>query len=197
MSLPSRTVVASVGLLWAVAGCAQAPRAPAAALEVPTRSLAAAEQQPLRALVVELLDRRGDAAPVMEAGEAAVVILEQVLNSPAETQTRRSRAVEVLGMMRVPVAEARLRALVQAEGTAGFLRGAAAVALAHRAGAKALTEIAALLEDPSAEVRLGSARALVVISNPEARAALEKRLSREPDPPVREAMQHHLTRMNP
>ncbi len=197
MPLPSRSVVASVGLLWAMAGCAQTPRAPAAALEVPTRSLAAEEQQPLRQQVVALLDRRGEAAPVVAAGEAAVVILEQVIHSPAEPTTRRTRAVEVLGTMRVPGAEARLRALVEAPGTAGFLRRAAAVALAHRAGAQALTELAALLEDPSAEVRLGGARALVVIATPEARAALERRLSREPEQPVREAMQHHLTRMNP
>lgn len=191
-----RSLLGAALLFWPVVGCAQA-REPARALEIPTQSRASRSQREVRADVHEVLARRGDASSLREAGPDAVVALEQVLHSAAEPRQRRERAVEVLGILEEPAAGDRLRALVKTERTAAFLRGAAAVALAHRFGAQAFEDLKPLLQDDASEVRVGAARAMVVIATKDARTAVEQRVSSEGDRDVREALQHNLSRMNP
>jgi HEAT repeat protein len=105
----------------------------------------------------------------------------------------RQRAAEALGLLRDRGAVGPLvRALLDAD---RGVRAQAAEALGQVRGARALGPLTAALADPEAAVRVSAVVALGALGDPEAVAALGRRLSADPDEEVRLGAVQALVRL--
>ncbi|MBI3185838.1 MAG: HEAT repeat domain-containing protein [Myxococcales bacterium] len=132
-----------------------------------------------------------------ELGPGALAVLDELYADASQLPTTRTRAVASMALVDNPEAEKRLQDLVADPKVDVQYRSTAVAALAHRAGEKALSTLAPLLESEEPRMRDAAARALGRIGTAEARKTLEERLGKEQDAAVREAIQQSLTKMEP
>jgi HEAT repeat protein len=105
----------------------------------------------------------------------------------------RQRAAEALGLLKDRSAVAPLvRALLDAD---RCVRAQAAESLGQIRSVRALAPLTAALADPEADVRLKAVTALGALGDPEATAALGRRLSADPDDDVRLVAVQALVRL--
>lgn len=170
---------------------------PPSTLEAPARPRSPLE---VRSAVVSLLERPGAFPYESEwkpLGPAALGVLEELAANPEAPAPQRSRAVAFMAAVDHPEASGRLRALLEDTAALPSLRASAATALGLRTGSEAVATLLPFLQDSSAPVREAVARSLGRLGSPQARQALEDRLTLEETLLVREALQQGLTFIEP
>ena len=191
----------AVGVGLASSGCAsQSSKAPPEEIRPPPSSNTVKSQQATKEKVEALLagyERVPTAEDFKVLGPEALTVLEQIYNDASQLPTKRTRAVASMALADSPDAEKKLRDIVIDSKVDSQYRSTAALALAHRAGERALTDLAPLLESKEPRLRDAAARAIGSVGSVDARKSLEERLGKETDPSVREAIQQTLTKMEP
>ena len=141
-------------------------------------------------------DRPADDEEWKQLGPSVLETLEHIYESSADSQ-RRIRAIEAIGKIDATRAAATLRRLWTDRKVEIPYRIAALAALCHRVGPAAVEEIKPSLVEADPLMREAGARALAILGTPEARAALEDRLTKEDVPAVRATIQQGLAKIEP
>lgn len=150
-----------------------------------------------RARVDALLAQDPPPAPESwkQLGPQALTWLRQVAGDPAETPTRRTRAIGGMAGLDDPDTGPVLQSFATDGNGLPAVRAAAALSLSAHDGPKSAEALKPLLADGNAEVRFAAARALGNAGGDVARAALQSRLDAETDPKVRDELQKSLAKL--
>ena len=145
----------------------------------------------LRATVADLLSGYEDpprAEELRRLGAGVEAELLAIGQDPAQSRSRRERAVYALGWFPSAMAHAFVEGLATSPVADSHLRRSAVWALANGWGDAAIGSIGTALASEDVQLRNQAARALGRLGTPAAVAALKTRLGDEPNAMVREAI---------